>query len=696
MKIKVHTSFVGKTGYNAHSRDFFTALSKLVKLKIRNFTAGDSWEGLCDDPHAGEIYLTDSEKSLLGEQTVINAEGEFYDVEIYDGMSDIEDYDIDIVLNETNHRYFYDFSKFKGKFKIAYNVWESTKQPQVFFDAILQFDQFWVPSEWQKQVTIDQGYPADRIFVVPEGVDVKKYYPDIDLDAYDDNRFKFLIFGRWDHRKSTKELIETFLKTFDESEPVDLIMSVDNPYSIDGMKSTQERLDRYDLNDDRIKYLSFVEKEDYIKYLKNGHVFLSCARSEGWNLPLIEALACGTPSIYSDWGAQLQFAGGKGFPVKVLGEMSVDDSKTYGLGKPSNIDDDSTVTKVDGLGDFGEPDFDDLSKVMRDVYTNYWEYKSKALLDSKLISEEFTWENAAKKAYDILDDIYQNKLKAEVKAEVEETVEIVDDENIKPKVSVVTSFYDIEKYVDGAIDSVLAQTYIDFEYIITDDFSTDGTKEQILKWVKKDKRIRYIEQTEKREIYWNPHKYANGDIVVIFDSNDTLVPRALEVIVDVFNKNPEVVLIDSNSHHYDEIIHFDNFKSTRFCEKPKYFQNYLTYYNYYINNSVNLGEIWGGLRSFRNILPKEYDFTEDFDLMLDKHEDLLRFLKFEEIGKVLYIGRVLNNVRDRKDSNSNTSDLEFGKIWNKVFSRRQNLKLYEPTISNKYDSLENIELGFNI
>ena len=34
--------------------------------------------------------------------------------------------------------------------------------------------------------------------------------------------------------------------------------------------------------------------------MKNGHVFLSCARSEGWNLPLIEAMACGTPAD-RDW-----------------------------------------------------------------------------------------------------------------------------------------------------------------------------------------------------------------------------------------------------------------------------------------------------------------------------------------------------------------------------------------------------------
>ena len=405
MKIKIHTSFVGDTGYNAHSKAFFTKLSKLVKLKIRNFTVGGSWAGLSKDPHGED--MTEYQKSLMGEQTVIGDNG-FYDAEIYDGMSDIEDYDIDLVLNETNHHYFYDDSKFKGKFKIAYNVWESTRQPEQFFEKLLEFDQLWVPSEWQKEVSIEQGFPAEKVFVVPEAVESKIFFPDKNkkiLDEYKDNRFKFIVFGRWDYRKSTQELIETFLSTFDESEPVDLIMSIENPYSVDDMKTTDERLERYKLKDPRIKILNFPSRDDYIEYLKNGHVFLSCARSEGWNLPLIEAIACGTPAIYTDWGAQLQFAEGKGHPVKIVGLQAVGSESTYGLGKKANdgshgINSDSTP------GQYCEPDFKDLSKVMRDTYVNYWEYKGKALKDSELVRKEFSWENAAATAKKILDGAY--------------------------------------------------------------------------------------------------------------------------------------------------------------------------------------------------------------------------------------------------------------------------------------------------
>ena len=405
--VKGHASFVGQTGYNAHVRDFFTALSHIVDLKIRNFTVGKSWKGLgpinsngrYNDPHKGEPYMTDYQRSLISTQTLYCNKGQegYYgsgicDYEINDGEY-LKKYNsenvIDLILSETNHHYFHCIDKYKG-FKIAYNVWESTRYEDNFFELLKKYDQFWCPSEWQKQCVIKQGYPADKVFVVPEAVDGKVFSPDYfnyNLNMYKDNRFKFILIGRWEYRKATKEIIETFLKTFKKEEPVDLILSVDNAdYSVDGMKTTEERLNYFNLKDDRLKILNFLQREEYVNYLRNGHVFLSCSRSEGWGLPLCEAMACGTPSIYSNCSGQLEFTRDKGHPVRVLGE------------KPM----------PNGAGNYYEPDFEDLSKVMRDVYINYWNYKNKAIKDSDLIRKEFSWNNAAGKAVDIIKNIKKN------------------------------------------------------------------------------------------------------------------------------------------------------------------------------------------------------------------------------------------------------------------------------------------------
>ena len=65
MKIKAHCPFLGHTGYNAHTRGFFTALSDLVDLRVDNFT----W---CDDRHN---YLTEQQKRIISEITLTNSEG---------------------------------------------------------------------------------------------------------------------------------------------------------------------------------------------------------------------------------------------------------------------------------------------------------------------------------------------------------------------------------------------------------------------------------------------------------------------------------------------------------------------------------------------------------------------------------------------------------------------------------------------
>ena len=378
-KVYAHASYVGTTGYNNHTRDFFRQLSKYIDLKVRNFTIGKEWNWPSDEPHNGEAYLNDVDKKLLVEQTLwTNQEkGERAEHLIYKNYPNEFKHNVNLVLEETNHHYFYD--KYIGP-KIAYNVWESTLQPEQFFNKLKEYDQIWVPSQWQAECTIAQGMSADKVKVVPEGVDVDTFYPEDSKTVLDyvDGRFKFVVFGRWDYRKSTKELIETFLKEFKPNEPVDLIVSIDNPFSGDGHKTTEDRLQAYGFTDERIKVKHFPSREDYITYMKNGHVFLSCARSEGWNLPLIEAMACGTPAIYSECCAQMEFAKGKGLPVKVLGERPALDA---------NYNHFNTV-----VGNYYEPDFEDLARIMRDAFENYIDHKKRAIYEAKLIHRDFNWE----------------------------------------------------------------------------------------------------------------------------------------------------------------------------------------------------------------------------------------------------------------------------------------------------------------
>lgn len=378
MNILAHTSFIGTTGYANHARSFFTGLNKYHRIKVRNFTVGKSWNGNNDKPHDGEDYLTNEMKDMLHLQTLWNNDGTRTDFPIYNYDKNFKP-DVNIVLLETNHHYFYD--DYVG-YKIAYNVWESTRYPDEFFKRLLDFDEVWVPSQWQFDCLVEQGYPSHRISIVPEGVDVDIFKPLKTPTKRD--KIRFLLFGRWDYRKATTEIIRTFGETFKGRDDVELLCSVENPYPADGLKNTKERIKHHKLHYDNIKYLDFPSREDYIKYIQEGDVFLSCARSEGFNLPLIEAMACGTPSIYSDWGAQLQFAEGKGIPVKISHMRK------------------AFITNENTPGEYCEPDFNDLGIQMINVVEEYKINKLIAMDESVEIRDKFIWDKIAIGASNIL------------------------------------------------------------------------------------------------------------------------------------------------------------------------------------------------------------------------------------------------------------------------------------------------------
>ena len=390
MNIYGHATYVGNTGYNGHAKGFFRSLSKYCGLKLRNYTVGPDWKGLSAgyDCHGRDVIEQD--KQFLSSQTLWNEQGKLQDYPIYEKNIHNFKYDINLILAESNHYYFYD--PYIGP-KIAYTVWETTEYYKPFFNKLKEYDQVWVPTEWQAQITINQGMDPKKVKVVPEGVDSSVFFP----ESYKTktNKFRFLIFGRWDSRKSTKEIIQAFKNVFENNDNVELVICVEDKFNHDGLNSTSNRLKHYGLESKNIIVLDFLSREDYAKFLKAGNVFLSCSRSEGWNLPLIEAMACGTPSIYSNCSGQLEFAQGKGVPIKIKGEI---ESRLFY--KPNEI----------CQGNWYEPDFKDLEEKMIEVYNNYEYYKSKALEDSEIIRSVFTWDNSAKIAIKLLEEVQsQNK-----------------------------------------------------------------------------------------------------------------------------------------------------------------------------------------------------------------------------------------------------------------------------------------------
>lgn len=265
---------------------------------------------------------------------------------------------------------------------IAYIAWESTEYPKHFLDAIKNCDELWVPSKWQKESSLVQ-FKKEKIYipvnVVPEGVDSDVFTFSKKRETH--GSLRFLIFGRWEDRKSTKEMIQYWLEAFKDNKNVELIVSADNPFPVDQYKTTEERLAAYGLEDERIKIIHFPERAEYIKLLQEGNILLHASRSEGWGLSAIEAMACGTPTVCTNWGGSTEFCRGA---ILVPPKELVKAYNVYGV--------------KDCPGFWAEPNWDIYKEKLQDIYNNYSDYAQKAKDVSGDIRSEFTWDNAAKKA----------------------------------------------------------------------------------------------------------------------------------------------------------------------------------------------------------------------------------------------------------------------------------------------------------
>jgi len=129
--------------------------------------------------------------------------------------------------------------------------------------------------------------------------------------------------------------------------------------------------------------------------------------------------------------------------------------------------------------------------------------------------------------------------------------------NKKIKVSVIMSVYNGKNYLEQAVDSILAQTYTNFEFVIIDDCSTDGSYEMLISLANLDERVLLYRNETNLGLTKSLNlgvKIASGDYIARMDADDICIPKRLEYQLNYLEKNKDVdllysdtVLIDKNS-----------------------------------------------------------------------------------------------------------------------------------------------------
>lgn len=120
------------------------------------------------------------------------------------------------------------------------------------------------------------------------------------------------------------------------------------------------------------------------------------------------------------------------------------------------------------------------------------------------------------------------------------------------KVSVIIPAFNVEKYLGRALDSLLSQTYQNWEAIIVDDGSTDGTSCVARLYCQRDSRFRLVQQENQGQAVArnNALRIACGDYVMYLDPDDMLHPQAMEICVKASMRDGSDMVTFTYDHMY--------------------------------------------------------------------------------------------------------------------------------------------------
>ncbi len=124
-----------------------------------------------------------------------------------------------------------------------------------------------------------------------------------------------------------------------------------------------------------------------------------------------------------------------------------------------------------------------------------------------------------------------------------------------PEISIILPTYNGSEYIHESIDSILQQTYTDWELIIVDDCSIDSTTEIVERYVKKDARIRYIRNNSNLKLPATLNvgfSYALGKYLTWTSDDNRYYPNALLAMYGYLEKNPDIPMVCAKMDIFDE------------------------------------------------------------------------------------------------------------------------------------------------
>ncbi len=196
---------------------------------------------------------------------------------------------------------------FDYRYNIAFWLWELEEFPDKWVDCIETVDEIWTPSEFiSKSIKQKTTKPVET---VPYAIcfDVENLYPRKYFELPED---KFLFLAMYDfksisERKNPKAVIRAYKNAFDQGgEGTGLVIKINHLGKKRELEQLQEEMAGYK----NIYYITDnLSRKEIESLIADVDVLVSLHRSEGFGLPLAEAMYLGTPVIATGWSANVEF-----------------------------------------------------------------------------------------------------------------------------------------------------------------------------------------------------------------------------------------------------------------------------------------------------------------------------------------------------------------------------------------------------
>lgn len=208
-----------------------------------------------------------------------------------------------------------------------------------------------------------------------------------------------------------------------------------------------------------------------------------------------------------------------------------------------------------------------------------------------------------------------------------------------PRVSVIIPTYNSARFITATLDSVLGQSFRDFEIIVVDDGSTDNTREVVRPYLNSIDYI-YQQNSERSVARNNALSRARGEYIAFLDSDDLWTPEKLARQVAVLDDHPQVSLVFTQARYVDEGGKPVSFAGQTIDGQPGKELVIVDYSIPLLSSNVIAGG--GSAAMTRRRLLEE---VGNFDLDLVQSEDWDMWVRLARLGPFAYIPEPLTSYR---------------------------------------------------